>query len=45
MISTLVGCEPGSVEIGMPVEIVFDDVTPELTLYRFRPRSSVERAL
>lgn len=38
MISTVVGCEPGRVTVGMPVEIVYDDVSPELTLYRFRPR-------
>lgn len=37
MISTLIDCEPGQVEIGMPVEVVFDDVTDEVTLYRFRP--------
>lgn len=39
MISTIVDCEPGDVTIGLPVEIVFDDVTPELTLYRFRRRT------
>jgi uncharacterized OB-fold protein len=39
MISTLEGCEPGDVRIGMPVELVYDDVTPELTLYRFEPRA------
>lgn len=37
MISTLVECDPGSVHVGQPVELVYDDVTPELTLYRFRP--------
>ena len=41
MISTLVGSDPAAVTIGMRVEIVFDDVTPDLTLYRFR---SVETA-
>jgi hypothetical protein len=25
--------------MGMPVEIVFDDVTDEVTLAKFRPRS------
>jgi uncharacterized OB-fold protein len=40
MISNLVDCNPASVAIGMPVEVVFDDVTPEVTLYRFRPRTS-----
>lgn len=40
MISNLVGCDPASVHVGMPVEITFDDVTPDLTLYRFEPRSA-----
>jgi uncharacterized OB-fold protein len=42
MISTIVGCEPGAVTVGMQVELVYDDVTAELTLYRFQPRSSPE---
>jgi hypothetical protein len=25
------------VRIGMPVEVVFEDVTPEITLPKFRP--------
>jgi uncharacterized protein len=29
------------VKVGMPVEAVFDDVTPEVTLPRFRPIASV----
>jgi uncharacterized protein len=37
MISNLVDCRPADVKIGMPVEIVFDDVTADVTLYRFRP--------
>ncbi len=37
MISTLMGCDPGAVTVTMPVELIYDDVTPELTLYRFRP--------
>ena len=40
MISTVVGCEPAAVTVGMGVELVYDDVTPELTLYRFKPRRS-----
>jgi len=35
--STLAGVDPDAVRIGMPVEVVFDDVDAELTLYRFRP--------
>lgn len=37
MISTVVDCEPTEIAVGMPVELVYDDVSPELTLYRFRP--------
>jgi uncharacterized OB-fold protein len=36
MTSTLVGADPADVRIGLPVEVVFEDVTPEVTLPRFR---------
>ena len=36
----LVDVDLTAVEVGMPVEVVFDDVAPDLTLYRFR---SVDR--
>lgn len=39
MLSNVVGCKPEAVRIGMPVEVVFDDVTPEFTLPKFRPVS------
>ena len=39
MVSTIVGCAPEEVYIGMPVEVSFEDVTAEVTLPRFRPRS------
>jgi uncharacterized OB-fold protein len=39
MVSTIVGCVPEEVYIGMPVAVVFDDVTPKVTLPRFRPRT------
>ena len=39
MLSNLVGCPVGDVRVGLPVEVVFDDVTPEVTLPKFRPRS------
>ena len=29
---------PEAVKIGMPVELIYDDVTEEITLPRFRPR-------
>ena len=32
-----VAADPAAVRIGMPVEVVFEDVTPEVTLPRFRP--------
>ena len=40
LMTSLVGVtpDPAHVAIGMPVEIVYDDVTPEITLPRFRPR-------
>ena len=40
ILSNLVDVEPRpeAVKIGMPVEIVYDDVTEEITLPRFRPR-------
>jgi len=39
MISNLVGVEPEAVAIGMPVEVVLEDMGPELALPRFRPAS------
>jgi len=39
MISNLTDCDPAAVAVGMPVEIVFEDVTADVTLYRFRPRA------
>jgi uncharacterized protein len=38
LLSNLMGCPAGDVRIGLPVEVVFDDVTPEVTLPKFRPR-------
>lgn len=39
--TNLVGIEPdpAKIRIGMPVEVVFEDVTPEVTLPKFRPTS------
>lgn len=37
MISNVIGCPWENVRIGMPVRVVFDDVTPEVTLAKFRP--------
>jgi uncharacterized OB-fold protein len=39
MLTNIVDCRPEEVRIGMPVAVVFDDVTPEVTLAKFRPAS------
>ena len=35
--TNIVGVEPEKVRIGMEVEATFDDVTPEITLVKFKP--------
>jgi hypothetical protein len=35
--SNLVGCPPSEVRVDMPVETVFEDVSPDWTLAKFRP--------
>jgi uncharacterized OB-fold protein len=37
MISNVVQCPWQNVHVGMPVRVVFDDVTPDVTLPKFRP--------
>ena len=37
MISNLVGVPPDAIRIGMPVRVVFEDITAEITLPKFRP--------
>jgi len=37
LLSNIIGCSPDAVRIGMPVEVVFDDVTPDVTLPKFKP--------
>lgn len=34
----LIGAPENALQVGLPVEVVFDDVTPEVTLPRFRAR-------
>jgi uncharacterized OB-fold protein len=36
--TTIVGCEPDALRVGMPVEVVFHRVDDEVTLPRFRAR-------
>jgi uncharacterized protein len=40
VLADLVDCAPEDVHVGMPVSVVFDDVTEELTLPRFRPEGA-----
>ncbi|MBW2366393.1 MAG: OB-fold domain-containing protein [Deltaproteobacteria bacterium] len=37
MLTNIVGCAPGDVRIGMDVEVAFEDVTPEISLPKFKP--------
>ncbi len=37
LLTNIIDCAPEQVRIGMPVTVVFDDVTPEVTLAKFRP--------
>lgn len=39
IMTNVVECPVDQVRIGMPVEVVYDDVTPEITLAKFRPVS------
>lgn len=36
--SNVVDCPNEEVRVGLPVELVWEDVSPEVALYRFRPR-------
>ncbi len=36
LLTNLVDCKVEAIDIGMPVEVVFDDVTEEITLPKFR---------
>ena len=38
LVSHVVDLAIADLEIGLPVEVVFEDVTPETTLHKFRPR-------
>jgi len=37
MLSNVIGCKPEEVRCDMPVEVVFEDITDEVTLPKFRP--------
>jgi hypothetical protein len=36
MVSWLTGVKPDELRLGMPVEVAFEDVTPEISLPKFR---------
>ena len=36
LVSWVVDCPPDELRVGMPVEVVFEAVTPEITLPKFR---------
>jgi len=37
MISNVVGCATSAIRVGMPLEVVFEPVSPDVTLPKFRP--------
>jgi hypothetical protein len=37
VMTNIVGCDPARVHVGMPVQVTFEDVTPEISLPRFTP--------
>ena len=37
VISNLIGCAPADVRIGMPVEVVYEDIVGDWTLFKFTP--------
>lgn len=37
LMTNLVDCDPADIRCDMPVQVVFEDVTPEITLPKFRP--------
>ena len=37
MLTNIVGCKPEEVKIGMPVEVTFEDATPEISVPLFKP--------
>jgi uncharacterized OB-fold protein len=39
LISNVVQCEIDTIRVDMPLEAIFDDVTPECTLVKFKPAS------
>jgi uncharacterized OB-fold protein len=42
MMSNVIDTAPEEVRVGMPVEVVFEDITEEITLPKFRPVRQTE---
>ncbi len=42
LLSNIVGCAPEAVHIGMRVNAVYEDVTPEVTLFKFAPAAGAQ---
>jgi len=43
LLSNLVDCAPAQARVGMPVTLLYEDVTPGLALYKFRPAGAPAR--
>jgi len=43
IVSNLVDAAPGEVRVGMPVEVAWEDMGPELAVPRFRPSTVAAR--
>jgi uncharacterized OB-fold protein len=40
VLTNLVGCDPATARIGLPVRVTFEDVSPEVSIPRFAPAAS-----
>ena len=40
LLSNLIGCPHDQARVGMPVEVVFEDASSDITLYKYRPAPS-----
>jgi len=43
LLSNVIGCPWEDVQVGMPVQVLFEDVTPDVTLPKFRPAEPEHR--
>lgn len=40
LMSNLIGCPSEKARVGMPVEMIFEEASPAITLYKFRPATA-----